>query len=166
MKLQFKIETKFLKQNNNDCILWSGFVIRNNTKNSYGIPYIYDNSVKPRKSINVCRFLLEKKLGRCLKVGYKALHTCDNVYGPCVNINHLYEGTQKDNVQDMVRRGRQPSYIGELHPNSKLTNDDVLTILILLDKGIQQKLIAKQFNVDPSYISNIKNGRARIKERV
>ena len=31
-------------------------------------------------------------------------HTCDRPW--CVQPGHLYEGTQQDNVDDMVRRGR------------------------------------------------------------
>ena len=36
--------------------------------------------------------------------GLGALHTCDNK--ACVNPDHLYAGTQKDNVRDMFARGR------------------------------------------------------------
>lgn len=36
--------------------------------------------------------------------GKLALHTCDN--SPCVNPQHLYLGTQQDNMNDRVRRGR------------------------------------------------------------
>jgi len=40
--------------------------------------------------------------------GMCVLHTCDSP--GCVNIEHLYLGTQKDNSQDRKRRGRHPQH--------------------------------------------------------
>lgn len=48
------------------------------------------------------RAALAKKLGRPV-VGV-ARHTCDNP--PCVNAEHLVEGSQAQNMADAVRRGR------------------------------------------------------------
>lgn len=48
-------------------------------------------------------------------------HTCDNPR--CINPEHLTIGTQKDNMQDCVQRGRQIR--GERHPSAKLTAADV-----------------------------------------
>lgn len=36
--------------------------------------------------------------------GMDTLHECDNP--PCINIDHLFEGTPKDNIHDMIRKGR------------------------------------------------------------
>jgi len=33
------------------------------------------------------------------------LHKCDN--HPCFNPRHIFEGTNKDNTEDMIRKGRQ-----------------------------------------------------------
>ena len=37
--------------------------------------------------------------------GMMVLHTCDNTQ--CVKPSHLFLGTQSDNMQDMIRKGRQ-----------------------------------------------------------
>lgn len=50
----------------------------------------------------VSRIVLSLKLGRELEEGENALHTCDNP--PCFNPDHLYAGTQKQNVEDCLKR--------------------------------------------------------------
>jgi hypothetical protein len=62
-------------------------------------------------------------------------HTCDN--RRCVNPNHLFKGTARDNTQDMIRKGRSKldwtgnvlkEMKGEANHNSRLTAEDVLWI--------------------------------------
>jgi hypothetical protein len=50
--------------------------------------------------------------GRLPGPGMQINHHCDNP--PCENVEHLYEGTQVENVRDMMRRGR--------HGNTKKTH--------------------------------------------
>jgi hypothetical protein len=45
--------------------------------------------------------------------GLCVLHTCDNRL--CVNPDHLYLGTKKDNAQDRERRGRSNHAVGARH---------------------------------------------------
>jgi hypothetical protein len=54
------------------------------------------------RGFKVHRLALERKLGRPIRPGYEALHTCD--CKSCVNEDHLYEGTKKDNNYDMRER--------------------------------------------------------------
>ena len=56
--------------------------------------------------------------------GLKILHECDNP--PCCNPDHLRLGTQKQNVEDCIAKGRFT--IGEINGMSTLTADKVLTI--------------------------------------
>ncbi|MGC4107812.1 MAG: HNH endonuclease signature motif containing protein [Thermomicrobiales bacterium] len=48
---------------------------------------------------------------------------------------------------------------GEACPNSKLTNDDVLTIKRLITEGVKHKVLAARFNVGMTIISDIRNGK-------
>jgi hypothetical protein len=67
------------------CLIWPGALKR-----------LYPFFGKTKVTI----FLLEREIGRPL-VG-KALHACDNP--SCVNIAHLYEGTDQNNAQDKAAR--------------------------------------------------------------
>jgi len=58
--------------------------------------------------------------------GLWVLHRCDNP--PCLNPNHFFLGTLKDNFQDMYRKGRQRGPQGEKHNKCKLTAEQVLKI--------------------------------------
>jgi hypothetical protein len=54
------------------------------------------------KQYKAHRLALERKLGRPIRPGFNALHHCD--CKSCVNPDHLYEGTDKDNQRDRVLR--------------------------------------------------------------
>lgn len=57
------------------------------------------------KKIGIHRIALERKLGRVIRPGYLACHSCDN--STCINTNHLWEGTQSDNHWDAIGKGRK-----------------------------------------------------------
>jgi len=56
--------------------------------------------------------------------GMSVLHKCDNP--PCVRPDHLFLGTQQDNLQDMRNKGRHRWGLGERHAHAKLTTEIVL----------------------------------------
>lgn len=74
------------------------------------------------------------------------LHSCDNP--PCVNPNHLSLGTDKDNSDDMIRKGRKRTASGEQNPKSKLTEANVIAIRKLIRNGMPQQSEFEQAAAD------------------
>lgn len=111
------------------------------------------------KSVTVyaSRVALRSKLGRPITPGMQALHTCDNP--PCVNPEHLYEGTPKQNTHDMISRGRRSdSHIKGGLATRKLTLEQVLEIRTRVSEGAIQASLAKEYGVSKQTISNVVNG--------
>ena len=84
-------------------------------------------------------------------------HSCDNPR--CINPNHLFLGTPKENTQDMIKKGRKANCQGERHPLNKLKNDDI--VLIRKQKILGKTLfeIANQFNIKFQTVSDICRGK-------
>lgn len=91
-----------------------------------------------------------------LPPGIHVCHRCDNP--ACVNVDHLFAGTQADNLQDASRKGRVNKTVklrGEEHPNSKTDAATVLEIRNRFKRGARQIDIAKDFNMSPDWINRI-----------
>jgi hypothetical protein len=78
-------------------------------------------------------------------------HKCDN--RRCVNPWHLFLGTRRDNIDDMLRKGRQNH--GQSSGKTRLTEEDVAVIFDLRRQGWKQSAIANRFGVVPHTISRI-----------
>jgi predicted XRE-type DNA-binding protein len=83
--------------------------------------------------------------------GQFVLHQCDNP--ACVNPKHLFLGTQADNVQDMMNKGRHADQRGELQSNVKLSEQQVLWIRS--NNHLSRKQVAEHFGVHPATITDI-----------
>lgn len=97
--------------------------------------------------------------------GLAVLHHCDNP--PCCRPDHLFLGTQADNVADRNAKGRTSHHVnlnqarGERMPNAKLTADQVREIRRLYRTGqYVHNQLAEQFGVSPSLIGYVIAGRA------
>ena len=96
--------------------------------------------------------------------GMNVCHTCDNP--ACINIEHLFLGTQADNVSDMMKKGRgySPGNPGEKHYNAILSEDDVKYIRSELanrkhGKDGTNERLARELGVSQATISNINKAR-------
>ena len=85
--------------------------------------------------------------------GLMVCHSCDNPI--CVNPDHLFVGTNLDNMQDKARKNR--SAIGVRHGLSKLTERDVL--FIRENIKIPSPVFASRFGVAKETINSIKRNK-------
>lgn len=82
--------------------------------------------------------------------GMWVLHHCDNP--PCVNPAHLFLGTVRDNVDDMLRKGREAS---------KIDAEKAQQIRELAAQGgLSRKAIGERFGICREAVSHILRGTA------
>lgn len=132
--------------NENGCWLWRGSI----KSNGYGSMSYNGKFYHPHKA------MLEMKLGRPLLSGHESRHGCD--CRPCVNPDHLLEGTRSDNMRDCVERGRHigftEKHCGENHNHAVLKEADVLAIRASKEMGT---VLAQRYGVSTTQIGRIRN---------
>lgn len=89
--------------------------------------------------------------------GLQVCHHCDNP--PCCNPDHLFIGTNRDNVLDCQRKGRANTLYGAKHGMSKLKDQDIIVICQLYALGFRQPVIATHFGIDQTNVSMIVQGK-------
>jgi len=130
--------------NENGC-----WICTSHAPNSEGYPRIGIN----KKRIYLSRYMYEKYKGEFPK-GYDMCHKCDTPM--CINPDHLFPGTRKDNVNDCIQKDRNIK--GEDCSYAKLTEKQVYDIKYGYD-GLMHKEIALIYNVSHGLISMIKNNK-------
>lgn len=92
--------------------------------------------------------------------GMVVCHACDNPR--CCNPSHLFLGTNRDNTQDMIRKGRMViAHHGSESPQAKL-NDMAVKRLRKLAKNAPYGFYAREarrYGVDPATIRDAVFGR-------
>lgn len=138
------LDAKSIPEPNSGCHLWLGAVSK---RTGYGIYASW-------RGLNMMphRASWTERNGP-IPVGLHVLHKCD--VRSCINPEHLFLGTNSDNVADRDSKGRQPK--GERIKQAKLRSDQVLGIRKDCRPHDQ---VAQAYGVDVSQISRIKSGKA------
>jgi HNH endonuclease len=122
------------------------------------LEYIGARRVPGRRIINhngrnwqVYRLAYELTVGP-IPPGMNINHHCDNPI--CIEISHLYVGTQAENIQDSIRRGRKAR--GSQASWAKLNEAQVLEIYAARAPIFE---LAAKYGVNKTTVANIKDGR-------
>jgi len=128
-----------------NCIEWGKW----KDKDGYGIVQIEG------KLMRAHRIEWEKKYGPIPNGGW-VLHRCDNP--SCVNLDHLFLGTPKDNIQDCLKKGRRNTPRGFGHYRSKISEETARQIKVL-GSALTLEKISKQFGTSTATVSRILNNK-------
>ena len=142
-----------------DCWEWQG------VKNSKGYGEFW-NKIRERKTrAHQLSWIIYTGLD--IPEGMCVCHKCDNP--SCVNPSHLFLGTNKENMEDMDRKGRRVTTVmcGEEHPQhgthskfSKLDENKVRKIRELrATTKMTLREIGNLFGVSQGLVNNILHGR-------
>lgn len=166
--------SKIVPQNPKTCIEWIGSYRKIKGKDAYGYLSFRNEKIYSHR---VSWLIHHGKLSNLEVI----CHSCDNP--KCVRIEHLFSGTQSDNLKDCRDKGRafyptdatrvlvpkgdklfsrnhpERMFRGEQLPQHKLTVEDVLKIKELRKTGLTQEQIASMFAVKRAAISAILIGR-------
>lgn len=123
---------------------------------------------KPNKTHGYCEFRMNGHKQLCHRLSWVftygsivgdlfVLHKCDNKI--CVRPDHLFLGTQADNMQDKSRKGRAKGKIlyGELNGFSKLSKQQVVQIRRDRENGDTLTVLAKRYRVCIATIHRVVN---------
>lgn len=128
-----------------DCWIWTG-AVHTTGYGRFGVKY---------KTVQAHRYSYELFYHKIYFKDLDVCHKCDNRL--CVRPDHLFLGTRTENMQDCKAKGRNT--IGEKHPHSKLTNNDVLEIRKMKASGKNYKYIAHKFKITENNVYYITTRR-------
>ena len=147
-----------------NCWIWTGAKL----KSGYG-------QLKISKKRTIAHRVSWELVNGPIPEGLICCHKCDNP--SCVNPNHLFIGTNKDNCDDRIKKGRSNTALGdkcgsrtkielrprgETHSRAKLSNKEVALIRKMKKQGHGQKFLSERFKVSTVHIWKICNNLSRI----
>lgn len=145
--LKGRFEAKLIPEPNSGCWLWIGATAPTNSGLAYGNFYLPGVTSKAHRA----SWLIYRGP---IPDGMNVLHRCDLPL--CVNPNHLFLGSQRDNIIDCVRKRRTNPRRGAENHKSKLTTEQAAEIRA---SSHGTRRLSKRYGVARSTIHAIKCGR-------
>lgn len=144
--IKTKLERKIEKDAATGCWNWTGVV------NNYGYALLSYNLPDGRRTTTTASRLSYETYVGPIPAGAYVCHRCDNPL--CVNPDHLFTGTQKQNLDDMIAKGRDNRWGwngGRTGRQSKFTreqlvayaNDNRLQAVVAAEAGVAVSTVAK-----------------------
>lgn len=160
MNIPKPLEERFWEkvQKTNTCWLWTA------SQHVSKLPYgeFWDDKSKKLKLAH--RVSYELAYGP-IPDGMKVLHECDNAR--CVRPDHLFLGTQAENVRDMVAKGRRRGGVdtsnqsGEKNKQAKLTAEQVRAMRQrYAANDVYMEQLASEYGISIGHVSVIINRKA------
>jgi len=154
--IKSRLLSKVVKNQSTGCWEWIG----GKTKFGYGRMGIDDRTYSTHR-VSYHLFIGAIPEGMCV------CHKCDNP--ACVNPDHLFLGTQSDNMKDAYKKGRvkfdeisktNQYKKGHKAYNRILPDSLVIEIKRMIKLGISPSDIARKLNVKRQVVADIKRGQA------
>ncbi len=141
-----RFAAKFQPEPNSGCWLWVASV------NGDGYGHIGIGGGRVEKAHRAAWLLYRGRIPD----GVQVLHRCDTP--PCVNPDHLFLGSNADNIKDKVSKGRQRSAPGESNGRAVITAPQAAEIRRRSARGETRTALAREFGVSLSTASRIARG--------
>lgn len=140
---------RYVQPSGEGCWHWQGAV----NDRGYGV---IGRAGRGTGLVKAHRLAYEIATGLPLRRDQLVCHHCDNPR--CVNPDHLFVGTHRDNTQDCWRKGRAsppPRLLGSKNPRAKLRESVIPEVFRLRALGLTTYQIADVFGISRTAISAI-----------
>ena len=134
---------------NTPCELWTGAV----GTDGYGV--ISNYKARGHGALLRAHRVAYESVHGPIPRGLSVLHACDNPL--CVNVEHLWIGTRKENNDDKTAKDRIP--FGDVHWNAKLTAEKVREARGLRRSGRTYSWLADRYGVNIRTINEAVTGK-------
>lgn len=124
-----------------ECWLWTGYLVGSDLRGHLKVMGLYDYAHR----------ISYKIFKGPIPAGMKVCHTCDTPR--CCRPKHLFLGTNSDNMQDSLKKGRHPT-LGENHYATNLTEECVKDIRNRFKK-VGSAQLSKEYDISQHAIRRI-----------